>query len=148
MNKSNNKYHQTAAWSLILLVLMTSLSFTIDTHYCEGELQNISFFGKAEPCQKANATKEVYCPVHKKMMIMDEKNSCCENKTILVDNDDDLKDINFSIPTIQQLQQFAIAYALVFHAKITIDTQSLHTFLYQSPIIPREIYALSETFLL
>ena len=48
----------------------------------------------------------------------------------------------------QQLQQFAIAYVLAFHAKITTDKQSIQEFSYQSPIISRDIYVLSETFLL
>jgi hypothetical protein len=148
MKIQNRKYYQVTAWTLILLVLMTSVSFTVDTHYCEGELQSISILGKAEPCQKANSTKEVYCPVHKKVMVMDEKSGCCENKTILVDYDEDLKDIDFIIPIPPQLQQFVIAYISVFHTKVTIDKEPVQAFTYQPPLISRDICLLSETFLL
>lgn len=144
----NRKYHRFIALTLILLVLMTSMSFTIDRHYCEGELQSVSFIGKAAPCQKANSTKAVYCPVHKKMMIMDEGKSCCENKTTFVKADNDLVDVDFTIPTMQHFQKFAIAYVLAFYTNISAETQPTLLFSYQSPVISRDIYVLSETFLL
>lgn len=149
MKIHNHKYHRTIAWSLILLVLMTSVSFTIDKHYCEGELQNISILGKAKPCSTAKKnSKEVYCPVHKKMMKMDDGKNCCENKSTFVNANNDLVDVDFQLPFSPVLKQFAIAYILVFHAKITLDKQSIQKFTYQSPLISRDICVLSETFLL
>lgn len=149
MKIHNHKHHRIIAWTLILLVLMTSVSFTIDKHYCEGELQSINVFGKAKPCSAAKKnSKEIYCPVHKKMMKMDEGKSCCENKSTFVNLDNDLVNIDFQLPFSPVLEQFAVAYILVFHAKITADKQSIQEFTYQSPLISRDICVLSETFLL
>jgi hypothetical protein len=148
MKIHNRKYHRIIASALILLVLMTSVSFTIDRHYCEGELQNINILGKAQSCQAANSTKEVYCPIHEKMMKMDEGKSCCENKVTFVKADNDLVDIDFKIPTTLHFQQFVVAYVLAFHANIHTETQPTLLFSYQPPMISRDICVLSSTFLL
>lgn len=127
---------------------MTSMSFTIDRHYCKGELQSVSVFGKAASCQKADSTKAVYCPIHKKMMKMDDGKSCCENKATFVKADNDLVDIDFKIPTTPHLQQFVIAYVLAFHTNINTETQPTLPFSYQPPNISRDICVLLATFLL
>lgn len=148
MKIHNRKYHRIIASALILLVLLTSVSFTIDRHYCEGELQSTNILGKAASCQKANSTKEVYCPIHKKMMKMDEGKSCCENKATFVKADNDLVDIDFKMPITPHLQQFVIAYVLAFHANINTETEQILPFSYPPPNISRDICVLLATFLL
>ena len=154
MRHFKQTYQQVIALFLLLIVVLSSMSFTIDGHYCNGELQNISILGKAPECQMANQeiTKEVYCPVHKKMMTMptsdEDINDCCENKTIFVDAEDDLKEQPINHVEVEQLQNFVIAFVSVFYTKISIDQQSIQKFSYQSPFIIRNIYALSEVFLL
>ena len=154
MPQFKKTYQHAIALFLLSIVLLSSMSFTIDGHYCDGELQNLSVLGKAEVCPmaKQQSDKEVYCPVHKKMMTMptsdEDINDCCENKTVFVDAEDDLKDQSLNYVKIQQLQQFSIAYILVFHSEIITDRQSIQEYSYQSPFIVRDIYALSEVFLL
>ena len=154
MRHFKKTYQEAIALFLLLIVLLSSMSFTIDGHYCDGELQNLSVLGKAEVCSmaKQQSDKEVYCPVHKKMMTMptsdEDKNDCCENKTIFVDAEDDLKEQPINHVEVEQLQNFVIAFVSVFYTKISIDQQSIQKFSYQSPFIIRNIYALSEVFLL
>lgn len=50
MNQISNTY-RLIALSMALLMFATTLSFSIDMHYCNGELQSISLFGIAESCQ-------------------------------------------------------------------------------------------------
>lgn len=150
----NRTYQRIIALTLALLMLMTSVSFAVDMHYCKGELKSVSLFGKAKTChEKAVEQDKPTCPHHQKMQQQSnddemDKNNCCENKTTIIQADDDRTKSNLVTPTFQQLQQFAIAYVLAFHAKITTDKQSIQEFSYQSPIISRDIYVLSETFLL
>ena len=147
-------YQRIISLTLALLMLVTSVSFAVDTHYCNGELKSVSLFGKAKTChEKAVEQDKPTCPHHQKMQQQsndDEitKNDCCENKTTIIQADDDRTKSDLVAPTFQQLQQFAIAYVLAFHAKITTDKQSIQEYSYQSPIISRDIYVLSETFLL
>jgi hypothetical protein len=153
----NRTYQRIIALTLAFLILMTSVSFAIDSHYCNGELKSVSLFGKAKTChEKAVANKKVTCPHHQKMQQEAKKtngdkvvkNDCCKNKTTIIQSDDDQINSDLSLPISQQLQQFAIAYILAFHATITTDKQSIQEISYLSPVIPREIYVLSEAFLL
>lgn len=136
---------------------MTSVSFAVDAHYCNGQLKSVSLFGKAKTChEKAVANKKTTCPHHKKMQQEakksngDEmtKNDCCKNKTTIIQADNDQISSDLPLPSFQKLQQFAIAYVLAFHATITTDKQSIQEISYVSPTISRDIYVLCETFLL
>lgn len=150
----NRTYQRIIALTLAFLMLMTSVSFAVDMHYCNGQLKSVSLLGKAKTChEKAMANKKVTCPHHQKMQKQSngdemDKDDCCKNKTILIQADNDRTKSDLALPTFQQLQQFAIAYILVFHAKITTDKQSIQEFSYLPPFISRDIYVLSEAFLL
>ncbi len=49
MNK--NVLHRASAILLSTIVLTASMGFTVDMHYCGGEMQSFSIFGEAESCQ-------------------------------------------------------------------------------------------------
>ena len=150
----NRTYQHIIPLTLAFLMLMTSVSFAVDMHYCNGKLKSVSLFGKAQTChEKAVDNEKPTCPHHQKMKEQSngdeiDKNDCCENKTTIIQADDDHTKSDLVVPTLQQLQQFVIAYILVFHAKITTDKQSIQEFSYLSPFISRDIYVLSEAFLL
>ena len=152
----NRTYQRIIPLTLAFLMLMSSVSFAVDMHYCNGQLKSVSLFGKAKTChEKAITNEKPTCPHHQKMQEQsnsngDEivKNDCCENKTTIIQADDDRAKSDLAISTIQQLQSFAIAYVLTFHSKITTDKQSIQDISYYPPIISKDIYVLSEAFLL
>ncbi len=151
----NRTYQRIIALTLAFLMLVTSVSFAVDMHYCNGELKSVSFFGKAKTChEKVVTNKKIACPHHQKMQAAsnnsDEmnENDCCENKTTIIQADDDQVNSHYPVPTTPQLQQFVIAYILAFHAQITTDKQSIQEISYLSPLLSRDIYVLSEAFLL
>ena len=150
----NRTYQRIITLTLAFMMLMTSVSFAVDMHYCNGELKSVSLFGKAKTChEKAVDNEKPTCPHHQKMAQKTtgdelDKNDCCENKTTIIQADDDRTKSDLIVPTFQQLQQFVIAYVLAFHAEITIDKQSIQHTSYLSPVISRDIYVLSEAFLL
>lgn len=152
--KINRTYQRIIALTLAFLMLITSTTFAVDMHYCKGKLKSVSLLGKAKTChEKAGKEGKSICPYHQKIAQDTDSNKitkkdCCENKTTVVKSDHDRTKVDLPVPTIQQLQQFVIAYTLVFYTEITTDKQSIQEFSYQSPIISRDIYALSEAFLL
>lgn len=154
MKRINRTYQSIIAGTLAFLMLMTSVSFVVDRHYCNGALKSVSLFGKAKTCHEKSSTSEKStCPHHQKMQKQSngdkmDKNDCCENKTTFIQAEDDRTKSNLITPTFQQVQQFAIAYVLAFYTKITTDKQSIQAIAYLSPIISRDIYVLSEAFLL
>ena len=150
----NRTYQRIIALTLALLMLLTAVSFAVDMHYCKGELKSVSLFGKAKTChEKAVEQNKPTCPHHQKMAQSSDddkvtKNDCCENKTTIIQADDDRAKSDLVAPTFQQLQQFAIAYVLAFHTEITNDKQSIQDIFYQPPVLSRDIYVLLEAFLL
>ena len=146
----------------------SSVSFSIDMHYCLDELKSISFFGKAKSChEKAAITpKNKGCKHHQKKKVttkacaahqqksqtskpcaMDEKN-CCENKTLhfQADFDEQVQPLSF-INT--ELQQFVAAFVTTFVVNdCSIESETTSFIDYQSPLIARDIHVLIESFLL
>lgn len=57
-----------------MLVFFSSTSFTIGIHFCSGKVQNMTLFGKADPCEKEKNLPP--CHRHK-------KSSCCDDETIV-----------------------------------------------------------------
>jgi hypothetical protein len=68
-----------SALLLAVLILVSSTSFMIGMHFCMGEVQNVSFFGKADSCEKEQSLP----PCHRH-----EKVPCCEDETVMHQGDD------------------------------------------------------------
>lgn len=66
-------FSKIAALSMSFLMLLTSMSYSIDMHYCGGELENISFFGEAQKCKKKQAKQE-------NSSVSKDSHACCKKK--------------------------------------------------------------------
>ena len=66
--------------SLILLVLVSSISFKVGMHFCGGAIQSIALYSKAEPCTLEKSLP----PCHKH-----QTPDCCNDETIIHQGDDD-----------------------------------------------------------
>jgi hypothetical protein len=82
---------QITAMSLSALMLLSSIGFSIDMHFCQGMLKSYSLIGKAKTCH-STATAEMNCPHHQTMIADDhasdlDKKDCCTNKTLHFQND-------------------------------------------------------------
>ena len=73
-----------------LLVFLSTMSFTIESHYCGDVLVDTSVLGKVESCgmevQQKPSSKE--CDITKK--------NCCSDEQLVVDGQDNLK-ISFDL---------------------------------------------------
>lgn len=59
-------------------MLLTSLSFGVNLHYCGGEVKNFAFFSEAQTCDhKAVAA----CPMHQQMQ---DERDCCDDESKIV----------------------------------------------------------------
>jgi hypothetical protein len=108
---------------LILIVLVSSTSFTIGLHICGDEIQNVALFGKADGCEKEKQLPP--CHTH-------ETPACCQNETIVHTGDDD----QFSTAGIQLPIPFAIHTSRIKFA-ITISVVSVehaHRLMYDPPL--------------
>ena len=64
---------------LSLLVLFSSMSFTIDEHYCGTNLMDVSYFGDADNCGSEEVTMNSSISSVK-------QNNCCKNETTLLES--------------------------------------------------------------
>ena len=149
MNAINYTYRFIALF-LALLMFVTSVGFTVDMHYCNGELKSFSLIGKAKSChEKAKAP----CPHHKKMMAdnqgdaIDTK-SCCNNKMLHFQSDQDKQVQNFDIKVSPPLQQFITAFVTAFFTDGFTQNDRPTFVHYKPPLIKRDIPVLTQSFLL
>lgn len=138
MTKKN--FHKIMSISMAFVVLFSTLSFTIDMHFCGDNLVETTIFKKAKGCgmeMQSPSTKD--CSITKK--------NCCTDKQVIIDAQDELK-LNFDTLSYKQ-QKFVASF---FYAYINIfedleeNTTSFSE--YPPPLIVRNIYKLDETYLI
>ena len=143
------------ASSLSFLMLITSVSLTVDMHFCRGQLTTFSFFGKTKTCQEISKIERMKkCPHFKKMMAQNKavginEKGCCENKTVLIelDKDQDIQTTTFTLN--KPLKHFIKAYVITFSPyNIDIKREMPPFTLYKPPLIIRDIPVLLESYLL
>ena len=87
----------TFSFLMAFLVLFSTMSFTVEKHYCGQSLVDHAIFSQAQKCE----TEMHSCGVEGEMqMKMDE--SCCSNQTECFVGQDELNIYTFSIDLVQQ----------------------------------------------
>lgn len=125
---------------LSLGVLFSSMSFTIDEHYCGDMLMNVSYFGVAEKCgiEKINMSPQT---------TNIKKNNCCKDEVILIDSSVFNKEKVFNLDYVDL--KFIFFYSLSyidFYRSIDLEKEYYKDF---SPPDPEQnIQALLQTFLI
>lgn len=91
-------FHKGLSLVLLFLFGFQSIGMSIDVHYCKGEIQSYSFFGKAEPCEMASDENDLHpcCKMRLKKRssengIITKNNSCCSNEMMHIELDDDFE---------------------------------------------------------
>ncbi len=126
---------------MAFVVLFSTMSFTIDMHYCGDTLVDTSVFSRAHTCgmdmQKPEETSDC-SPTKKK---------CCTDKQITIEGQDELK-ISFNKLTFNQqafVASFVYAYINLFEG-LNKSVTSYEE--YEPPLVIRQIYKIDETYLI
>ena len=126
---------------MALLVLLSTVSFTIDSHYCGNILVNSTIFGSAKTCgmevQQKPSSKE--CDITKK--------DCCSNEQFIVDGQDNLKT---SFDKLEKDQQLFVAVFIQSYINLFFEDQTdFNSYKdYSPPPLVRNIQVLDQTFLI
>lgn len=130
-------FQKSGALTMAFLVLFSTMSFTVNQHYCGKMLIGQSVFSEAEACCSAmhssdNATG---------------KDACCSDKKVVVDGQDDLKTSlqNFDF---QQQFVFTLFVYSYFNLFENLSEQVIPFKNYSPPILVYDIQMLDETFLI
>ena len=80
--------HKVFSIALALLVLLSTFSFKMETHFCGSKMVDVAVFSKVKSCCKA--------VVNTSTDLQFTKKSCCSNKVISVDGLKQFKVVSFS----------------------------------------------------
>jgi len=134
-------FHKTISLLMTFVVLFSTMSFTIDMHYCGDTLVDTAIFKKAKTCgmEMQSSTTDSDCSITKK--------DCCTDKEINIDGQDELK-ISFDKLTLDQqvfVASFVYTYTNLFEG-LEKNVTSYRD--YAPPLVVKTIYKLDETYLI
>ena len=137
---------------MALLVLFSTMSFSVDKHFCGTEMVDFSIFSKAMTCKSETKTCGVKMG-HKmdhKMdheMIADEKDSCCTNQKTAFNGQDELK-ISFHILGFDQqlfLTTFTYSFIYIYESSSLSEISFRY---YTPPLLVADIQVLDQVFII
>ena len=134
-------FHKIASLLMAFVVLFSTMSFTIDMHYCGDTLVDTAIFHKVKTCgmekQKSSSTSE--CSITKK--------DCCNDQQVKIDGQDELK-CSFDQLILKQqffVTAFAYSYLNLFDG---LNNEKPSFTDYPPPLIVKQIFKLDESYLI
>ncbi len=134
-------FRRLLAYSMALIVLFSSMSFTVDMHFCGDSLVDLSLI-EADNCAMASMPGMS----ENDRMLMDEM-GCCTDLEITLEGQDELK-ISFDDLSLEQqvfLSSYYQSYLQLFNTQSGVKASFDG---YPPPIIIKDICILYETFLI
>ncbi len=121
-------------------MLFSTMSFTVDMHYCGDTLVDSAIFNKVETCgMDIESPSTEGCSIKIK--------DCCSDEQLVIDGQDELK-ITFNKQTLDQqlfVASFVYTYINLFEG-LEENVTSYRD--YAPPLVIRQIYKLDETYLI
>lgn len=124
------------AITMAFLVLFSTLSFTVDMHYCGGSLVDLAILKKAEGCGMSMVFSDTMAEMH-----------CCTDVELVQQGQDDLQTTFESLSFEQQLFVAAFTYShMLLWEEITEDPILFKE--YSPPLLTQDVQLLYQTFLI
>ena len=132
--------HKISSFLMTIVVLFSTMSFTIDMHYCGNSLVETAIFKKAKGCgmEMENPSTEG-CSITKK--------NCCDDKQLAIEGQDELQ-LQFDKITFEQqvfIASFVHTYINLFEG---LDNNVSSYEEYKPPLVVRQIFKIDETYLI
>lgn len=126
---------------MALLILASTVSWTVNKHLCMGRVVDVALFAHAEDCGMDMALDVV----GDKGNLLD--NHCCAEQSLTIKAQEDLKlswnDLDLGFQTFLVTFPFTFAYMLNDDSRESFPDQT-----YPPPLIVKDIYLLHEVFLI
>jgi hypothetical protein len=150
------KTYRLQALFLAVLMLATSLGFSIDMHFCQGRLMSASVFGKAKSCvEMADPGSTQSCAMHSSARHsfpepVFNQAPCCQQHTLSLQAEQDLQLQQVGTLDAPQTSVYLdLAQIVEFSLPSLIDPAqpAAYTY-YRPPLIQRDIQVLFQSFLI
>ncbi len=133
--------HKITTIVMALLLLLSTVSWKVEKHYCMGRLMNVALFRDVDTCGMDMS------------LLMDSENlgeaqnSCCNDDVVFVEGQDDLK-ISFNDLDIEQ-QYYVVALAQSYcNLFLNLKELPVPSEQYPPPLLVKNIQLLDEVFLI
>jgi len=135
VNTSN--IHRIFSIALAFLMLLSTLSFTVEKHYCGDNLIDVAVFSEAKKCGGMSSEDIVYV-----------KKSCCKDTVDVFEGQDELNTQDFE-DLDQSLKLTLVAY-VYFYSNLfeSLPKQIIPHKDYSPPNLIKDIQVLDETYLI
>ena len=134
-------FHKITSFTMALLVLFSTFSFSVAQHYCGDVLVDYSFMGHAESCdmEVQESAELPECNL--------VKADCCGDEVLTVDGQNDLK-VSFEKLSFEQ-QQFVVSFVYSYLNLFEGLQENVVPFShYPPPLLVKDIHILDQTFLI
>ncbi|MEM5563908.1 hypothetical protein WNY78_02270 [Psychroserpens sp. AS72] len=132
--------HKIMSFAMAFVVLFSTMSFTVNMHYCGDNLVETAVFKKAKGCgMEMEKPSSEGCSITKK--------NCCNNEQSVVDGQDELQ-LQLDKITFEQqvfIASFVHTYINLFEG---LDNNVSSYEEYKPPLVVRQIFKIDETYLI
>tara|TARA_R110002049_G_C9167366_1_gene561575 strand:- start:5164 stop:5577 length:414 start_codon:yes stop_codon:yes gene_type:complete len=132
--------NKTLAVFMAFVVLMTTMSFSVEMHFCGDTLVDTSLFNKVDGCgMEMNKSLTEGCSISKK--------NCCDEEKMFVGGQDELR---VSVDKISQQQQTFLASFIYSYIQLLegYDENIFSFEEYKPPLVIRQLYKIDESYLI
>jgi len=130
-----------SSFLLALMLLFSTLSFTLESHYCNDVLVDFSLFGNVESCDMDADHKAPIsgCEI--------SKENCCDETQVVIDGQNSENITSTHLTKAQQ--SFLVSYInTTFHLFEGAQTELDPFRNYRPPLLVRDVQVLEQTFLI
>ena len=133
-------FHKIMSFAMAFVVLCSTMSFTINMHYCGDTLVETSILQSAKGCgMEMEKSSTDSCSVKKK--------NCCKNEQSLVDGQDELQ-LNFDTISLEH-ELFVVAFIQSYTNLFDSSLENVAAFsIDPPPRLVRQLYKLDESYLI
>ena len=122
---------------LALIILLSSLNFSLSAHYCGQTIVDVALFGDAEACLMSA-----------EMNNDSEEEPCCSDRQIIIEGEDYLSSKSFEKQEVEKID--IILADLQFPIELLLEEEQTNSSLlqYTPPLIEQDITLAVQSFLL
>ena len=133
-------FHKIMSLAMAFVVLFSTMSFTVNMHYCGGTLVETAIFQKVKGCgMEMEKPSTEGCSITKK--------NCCDDKQLAIEGQDELQLQVDNITFEQHLFIASFVYTYInFFEGLENNVSSYEE--YKPPLVIRSIYKIDETYLI
>ncbi|WP_028283533.1 HYC_CC_PP family protein [Olleya marilimosa] len=133
-------FHKTMSLAMAFVVLCSTMSFTLNMHYCGDTLVETAIFHKAKGCgMEMEKPSTEGCSITKK--------NCCDDKQLAIEGQDEIQlqvdKISFEKQVF--IASFVYTYINLFEG---LDNNVSSFEEYDPPLVVRQIFKIDETYLI